>query len=76
MKVIFPNVGVLPEYDAAHLRVVDAGSGSTADIAIAVTAVPDGVPYRVVQDNDIPGDRTYRNAWEADFSTPDGIGGR
>ena len=36
--------------------------------------VPAGTPYLVVEDDAIPSDRTFRNAWEADFSNPDGHG--
>ena len=36
--------------------------------------VPAGVPYLIVSEDDIPSDRTFRNAWEADFSSPDGYG--
>jgi len=36
--------------------------------------VPAGTPYLVVEDDAIPSDRTFRNAWEADFSNPDGTG--
>ena len=36
--------------------------------------VPAGVPYLIVEDDVIPSDRTFRNAWEADFSNPDGYG--
>lgn len=36
--------------------------------------VPAGVPYLIVQEADIPADRTFRNAWEADFSNPHGYG--
>ena len=36
--------------------------------------VPAGVPYLVIEDDDVPTDRAFRNAWEADFSNPDGIG--
>ena len=36
--------------------------------------VPAGTPYLVVEDDVIPSDRTFRNAWEADFSNPDGYG--
>ena len=36
--------------------------------------VPAGTPYLVVEDNVIPSDRSFRNAWEADFSNPDGYG--
>ena len=36
--------------------------------------IPAGLPYLVVEDNVIPSDRSFRNAWEADFSNPDGYG--
>jgi hypothetical protein len=36
--------------------------------------VPAGVPYIIIDADDIPSDRTFRNAWEADFSNPDGYG--
>ena len=35
--------------------------------------IPAGLPYLVVEDDVIPSDRSFRNAWEADFSNPDGI---
>ena len=36
--------------------------------------VPTGVPYLVVDSGDIPEDRTFRDAWSADFSNPTGYG--
>ena len=36
--------------------------------------VPAGTPYLVVEDDVIPSDRSFRIAWEADFSNPDGYG--
>ena len=36
--------------------------------------VPAGTPYLIVEDDVIPSDRTFRDAWEADFSNPDGYG--
>lgn len=41
---------------------------------IALKDVPAGVPFVIVDATDIPADRTYRAAWRADFSTPDGYG--
>lgn len=41
---------------------------------IAQKDVPAGVPYRIVETSDIPEDRSQRDAWEADFSNPDGHG--
>ena len=49
----------------------------TGDIEIAEVArkdVPAGVAYKIVDVADIPSDRTFRNAWEADFTNPDGVG--
>lgn len=40
---------------------------------VARKDVPAGVPYQILDATDIPEDRTFRNAWEADI-TPDGVG--
>lgn len=42
---------------------------------IAVRAVPEGIPYKIIDTTDLPADRIQRNLWTADFSTPDGYGG-
>ena len=36
--------------------------------------VPAGKPYLIVEDEEVPSDRSFRDAWEADFSNPDGYG--
>jgi hypothetical protein len=41
---------------------------------IARKDVPFGVPYRIIDAAVIPEDRTYRDAWTADFTSPDGTG--
>jgi hypothetical protein len=41
---------------------------------IAKKDVPAGVPYKIVDATDIPEDRTFRGAWEADITEPDGVG--
>lgn len=41
---------------------------------IAAKDVPAGKPYKIVSVYDISSDRTFRSAWEADITTPDGIG--
>jgi hypothetical protein len=49
----------------------------TGELAIEEVArkdVPAGVAYKIVDVADIPTDRTFRDAWEADFSNPDGVG--
>lgn len=34
----------------------------------ALKAVPTGKPYLIVHVDDIPAERTFRNAWQADFT--------
>lgn len=41
---------------------------------IARKDVPAGVPYLIVNQSDLPEDTTYRAAWTANFSNPDGHG--
>ena len=41
---------------------------------VAQKDVPAGIPYLLASESDIPTDRTFRGAWEADFSNPDGYG--
>lgn len=41
---------------------------------LAAKDVPAGVPYKIVDAADIPTDRTFREAWEADIDVPDGFG--
>ena len=42
--------------------------------AIALKDVPAGVPFQIVDVADVPSDRTFRAAWEADITNPDGVG--
>ena len=42
---------------------------------IAEKDVPAGKPYKIVSVDDIPSDRTFRNAWTVDETTlTDGVG--
>lgn len=41
---------------------------------IAMKDVPTGTPYKIIDAEDIPSDRTFRSAWEADFTTYNGVG--
>jgi len=41
---------------------------------IAAKDVPAGVPYKIVDTGTIPSDRTFRDAWEANITEPDGVG--
>lgn len=49
-------------------------SGEVPIEIVARKDVPPGVPYRIISVADIPEDRTFRAAWEADFSHPHGYG--
>lgn len=42
---------------------------------LAKKDVPTGLPYKIVEDSEIPTDRTFRNAWTVDEATlTDGVG--
>ena len=55
-RIIYPTSG-------GGVAIVIPAPGQTLD-QIAVKDVPAGVPYKIVHVNDIPSDRTFRNAWE------------
>ena len=65
-KILFPNSkgGVSVIIPTGELSIED----------VCQKDVPAGTPYLIVEDDVIPSDRTFRNAWEADFSNPDGYG--
>lgn len=48
----------------------DVWEGSLEELVKKV--VPAGRPYKIVSHDDIPDDRTWRNAWVMDFE-PDGV---
>jgi len=41
---------------------------------IAAKDVPAGKPWKIIDVQDLPTDRTFRNAWEAQIDEPDGYG--
>ena len=42
---------------------------------LAQKDVPTGLKYKIVEDSDIPSDRTFRDAWEVDEAElTDGVG--
>lgn len=67
-KIIYPN-----ENGSVALIIPALNCGLTAE-EIARKDTPAGIPYLIVNDNDLPDDHTFFNAWEADFSNPDGYG--
>lgn len=65
MKIIYPNNDTVAIIIPAGVLPIEE---------VARKDVPAGVPYLIIEEGDIPTDRTYRNAWEADFSNPHGYG--
>lgn len=67
-RVIYPNgiggIAVVIPADNCGLPITE----------IARKDVPAGLPYKIIDASTIPTDRTFRDAWEADFSVPDGYG--
>ena len=66
MKILYPNPdgGICVIHPTGELPIED----------VCQKDVPAGTPYLIVEDDAIPSDRTFRGAWEADFSNPDGYG--
>ena len=65
-RIIYPN-------DNGGVAVL-IPTGEIEITEVARKDVPAGVAYKIVDVADIPSDRTFRGAWEADFSNPDGVG--
>lgn len=64
MISIYPN-------DLGTISVTRLGADQMGD---ALRTTPFGVPFLILEDDAVPTDRTFRNAWEADFSAPHGTG--
>jgi hypothetical protein len=62
-----------PLGDAVALLTPSEECGLTIE-EIARKDVPDGVPFIIVDEKDLPSDHTFFDAWQADFSKPDGYG--
>ena len=65
-KILYPNSegGICVIHPTGELPIED----------VCQKDVSAGTPYLIVEDDVIPSDRTFRGAWEADFSNPDGYG--
>ena len=64
MKIIFAN-------SDGGLSVIHP-TGATPISDLCHKSVPAGTPYLIVEDDAIPTDRSFRDAWDADFSNPSG----
>lgn len=67
-RIIFPN--------ETGISILTPATCELSIEQIAIKDVPVGLPYLILDADQIPSDRTFRGAWEADFSNPDGIGGQ
>lgn len=69
--IIYPNdnggvVILTPTLECLQTRTIEE---------IAAKDVPAGVPYKIINPEDLPADRTFRSAWEVDASIlTDGVG--
>lgn len=52
----------------AIIRPTDEALALIGIDTIAKKDVPAGAPYRIVNDNEVPSDRTFRNAWKDDLT--------
>ena len=58
MRIIYPN-----DEGGVSIIVPSPNWKGTME-ELAAKDVPDGKPYQIVEDSDIPSDRTFRDAWE------------
>ena len=42
---------------------------------LALKDVPAGKPYKIIDESEVPTDRTFRDAWEYNFTSPESIDG-
>lgn len=68
------NKRVLYPQESGVLAVITPVDEQLTVEDIAKKDVPAGVPYLIVDESAVPADRIFREAWEADFTNPDGYG--
>ena len=72
MKIIFKN----KDNSISIITPTDEALSFATINQIAEKDVPKDLPYKILSVDDIPTDRTFRNAWEWDNTIePDGFGG-
>jgi hypothetical protein len=66
-RIIYPNNNTI--------SVIIPSNNISMDVhEIARKYVPSGLKYKIINIEDIPSDRTFREAWIYDFNNYDGIG--
>jgi len=69
MKIIYQ------EADGNVCVITPAANCTLSDAETAAKDVPTGLAYKIVADDVVPSDRTFRNAWIVDADTlTDGVG--
>ena len=59
---------IYPTDDGGVAVIIPAAECGLTIEEIAAKDVPAGKPYKIVDVADVPSDRTFRNAWTADFT--------
>ena len=71
MKIIYKN----ESGGVSILHLTDEALSFMTIDEIAKKDVPTGLPYKIVEDSEVPEDRTFRDAWTVDEATlTDGVG--
>ena len=65
---------VYPTSDGGVAIIIPTPNSKLTVEEIALKDVPAETPYKIIDVSDVPSDRTFRDAWEYDFSQPDGHG--
>lgn len=69
MKIIYPNGNGGVALAAVSPKYTDL-------VAAGKKFVPKSLPFKVVNESELPEDDTFFDAWEYDFSNNDGVGER
>ena len=59
MKIIYPT--------ATGIAIIHS-TGELSIEEVAAKDVPANTPYRIINDDEVPSDRTFRNAWKDDLT--------
>jgi len=65
---------IYPSQDITNGICVIVPSGEISVTEVARKDVPAGLPFKIIDTSDLPFDREFRDAWEDDFTNPDGYG--
>lgn len=76
-RIIYPQPeGPIAVVHPVRVPIQEGETDWDAILRHAKEVVPAGTPFRIVPAAAIPTDRAWRAAWDADFSSPDGVGER